>query len=716
MVVTSARLTPDASLNGGTIQYYLSNEDPPVWIEATQAACGDGSGDVCANFDKPVGRAIRWKAVMCSNDFHTTTPELKGLTIKFDYAEAKVHYRAGVVVHDGVAYSGGFRQPGDRGHLFATNLGNATGTSQTGTVYWDAAAKLDAMADGARHVYTVTSDGGQRVDLSAANASSEALHDALGLPVGQTSSEATAAQVATWVRSARFGVGNDGIPLSRHGAVETSTPAVLGPPGKPPWYGFLSFTDKTKWDQFEQAHANRPTLVLYGAKDQMIHAVYTNPSNLTDSRNGEEQWAIVPPKVAAGLVADYFATQTAGELKVTAYPDGSPTLADVQFASDGEFHTVALVGGGNGGRSVFAMDVTDTIAADGTVVGPTPLWTVTPGGSDAGYARSKPVVIRVKIGSDTKYLAVFGTGPDPAASDKGRRVVAVDVETGALMWQFDAECAVTSDIAAFETNDEAEPGDPTFDGSIDRVVFADACGYVYKIDPQVQVPLTEPENGFTQGIGPVTTPSGAVALFSTAATAELGAQRPIVGTIGARADATGRIALFFGTGGLESYDPSKPNAFFAVYADTGELRSSRVGTCTGGRCEKFYGGVVVTSDQVIATRSVDPPIASATCELGETVIEGYALNPDTDGDFVIDFTQTLAAASVAALYGDAGALYTSTLGGTLVRIGAPAATDAGAGPGGPEFGQGEAGQGGGGFDVGAAKTSPFSLLGWFQKL
>ena len=54
MVVTGARLHPDRATNGGTITYYMSNEDPANWIQASD--CGDGSGDVCATFPKSVGR------------------------------------------------------------------------------------------------------------------------------------------------------------------------------------------------------------------------------------------------------------------------------------------------------------------------------------------------------------------------------------------------------------------------------------------------------------------------------------------------------------------------------------------------------------------------------------------------------------------------------------------------------------------------------------
>jgi len=55
--------------------------------------------------------------------------------------------------------------------------------------------------------------------------------------------------------------------------------------------------------------------------------------------------------------------------------------------------------------------------------------------------------------------------------------------TGETMWKFQSECSVTSDIAVFETDDALEEKSSKIDGYIDRAVWADACGNVYKVDP-----------------------------------------------------------------------------------------------------------------------------------------------------------------------------------------------------------------------------------------
>jgi hypothetical protein len=695
-VVTAARLDPDYFLNSGTLTFFVSNEEPPNWIQASD--CGDGSGDLCASFPRPVGREVRWKVEMCSNAAHTRTPELYSVEMTFDYTEAQDYFRAGVTVNDGVAYLGGFRQPGDRGHFYAVNAG-------LDTTYWDVATAIDGMADAARHIYTASTAGNVRLAFAVDNASNASLMSVLG-----AASQAQAASVIAWVRSARFGIGNVGIPLSRLGAVETSTPAVLTRPAIPIWYTFASPGDRGRHNAFSQQNQNRRSLVFFGAKDGMIHAIETS---------GGEAWAFVPPRTASGMIADQTTSLSTGTTQVSAYPDGSPTLTDYRM-TNGQFATALIAGAGNGGKSIVALDVTRTVhPITGATLGPTPLWTATPGDADAGQGHAKPAVARVLVGSAERYFVLAATGiahDNPVAPwSKGRVVVAYDLATGEQVWRFRAACPVTSDISVFETDDELEPGAPTFNGYMDRAIFADACGNVYKLDPARDLDGGWNDNA-AMGSILVEDIAGArqMALFSTAVSpGALGQESPITGTLAVRSDDSTRVAIFFGTGGLESHPVTRQNEFYAVYADTGEIRSKRTGACVGGSCEKFYGGVVVTPEQVILTRTRDPRIGTGTCDVGATVVEALQLDADPSGSFETDFTQTLTSAVMGALYGDAGALYFATLSGDVSRIGTPRARDAGGDststtrP--PQFGEGsESGTG----TVGNADA--LALLGWRQ--
>jgi len=700
MVVTAARISPTMSVpSGASVKFYMSNEDPASWVLASP--CVDKATDYCVAFPNSAGRTVRWKATMCSNTARTVTPTISAIAINFDYTPAEKHFRGGVVVDNGVAYVGAFRQPGDRGDFYAANAG-LTHT------YWDAAVKLDAMNDSARHIYTVSSSGGQRLDFNSSAASSAALRETLGV-----ASEDQALAVIAWQRSARFGLTGGGYIKTKMGAVETSTPAVLSPPTRPLWYPYLTRRGQQEIDAFIDKEKNRPVIVMFGSKDGPLHAVRSDPAHIDSAESGTEVWAYMPARVAVRLVAD----RASGV--ISTFVDGSPTLADVRL-SDGKFHTVAIVPGGSGSSAVFALDVTDTLnGTSGAVSGPTPLWETLPGDDLVGAGQAKPAVARVRIGGAEHFIAILATGPardNPSKPyTKGRDVVAIDIATGQRVWRFRTACPVTGDPVVFETDDEAEPSGAELDGFIDRVVLADSCGYVYKVDPGVSLTGSGAADGWidSRDFGTISTgttdPAGHAveALFSTRYTSgAIGAERPIAGTIGTRIDNTGRVVLFFGTGGLENYDPAKQNEFYAVYADTGEIRNKLVGACTGGRCEKFYGGVVVSTEQVLLTRAIDPPIGTQTCELGNSDVTGLDLD-----DLQVQLSVTTGSASVSSLFGHGGAVYFTTLGGDVVRVGTPVASEAGGEPQGGATGGDNGGQNGQG-----TQSGPLGILGWRQVL
>jgi hypothetical protein len=714
LTVSGACITPSASVPSNTsITYYLNNESPASYqLACTQTPSGFTppltNGQCCVSFASSTGRTLTWKALLDSNTTDGTnvctaigieSPTLSSVVANYTYTQVGQHYKAGVVISDGVSYIGSFTQPGNRGHMY----GLATGD---GTKYYDVATKLDAQAS--RNVYTssLTGTGLTRIDFAPGSPSA-----ALQSRVGATSaSEATS--VINWVLSARFGVGSTTHAATKLGAVQGSTPAVLARPYRPNWYAFLSLAEKSVYDAFATARATRLPLVLFASMDGMIHAVISNASNIFDSHNGQEAWAFVPPYVASNMKSDWQATNTNHTLTVTTYPDGSPALIDYKKAN-GSIATAAVISDGAGSTSVTALDVTDTIDPSTFSVsskGPTPMWSQQPGDSSAGRATSKPGIARVKIGSSERYVVIAGTGVYSTDPSKGMIVSGYNLETGVLMWKYEMDCALTSDITVYETDDDAlfEPGAPVIDGFADRAVFADACGNVYKINPGQDLAGAFMANG---DMGPVALAqkNGRVraALFSTATTATaIGTQRPIVGTIAARTDSSTDMVLFFGTGGLEAQAPSLVNEFYAVYAKDGTVRNKLTGACVSNRCEKFYNGVVVTPSSVIVQRSVDPVIGGGSCDFGSSRVQSYGINDPFAQQFDLTSSGGVPYRAVTGpIYGDAGALYFATVAGSIERIGAPRSPVAG----------GDTTSGAIHASGGSETTyvnAPFTLLGW----
>ncbi len=690
--IDSAVVTPTPAPNlpgDSTIQFEASNDGGTTWSVMSDCDGAAPAGpDYCVTFST-VGTDVRWRAQLCATSDNTQTPQLFGVDASFGYSVADVHFTAGVVVSDGVALAGGYKQPKNIGRFFASNAGLTT-------TYFELGALIDAMADSTRDIYVAYTDS-ELMDLTSANASTTNLQSGLGT-TGTTETD----RLVTWFRDSRFG---EGASATRLGAILSSTAAVATPPVNPYWYNLATSADKSVVDAFITSTSTRATVGYFGSMDGMLHAFDLNVSGGTAT--GAERWALIPNAVANACLSDEAAMNA--DNPPDNYPDGSPTLADVVFA-DNSMHTVLISGMGSGGRSVYAVDVTDPDAPDA-------LWEIYPGGSGsdgAGFSKSKPVIARLNVGGTTRFAVILATSEQSGQVNRGRRIFAYDVETGATLWRFQSadNCYITTDIMAYETDDAGELGTPAKDGYVDFMIAGDSCGNLYKLDPNIDDGSWIESTTGKMGIGSIDSGTDVDSkdvqlFFSTSSTSgAIGATRPIGGTIGAVEQSDGRLVLYFGTGGVVSYPGNQVNEFYAVYADDGSIRDKITGSCTSApvRCEKFYGGVVVTNEQVLLSRATDPYNAGGVCDEGSSVLEGFTLNSLGTSTF----SQTVAGgASVSGLYGDSGAIYTTTMGGNLIRIGNTSAPNAG--DGGSVGGGGSSGGGGAGV-TGAA----LGVFGWRQ--
>jgi hypothetical protein len=675
MTITTVRIDPTVALSphplGGTVTWEASVDNGVTWVSAI--ACADDASEYCATFSTSVGKEIRWRAHLCTDSTRTETPGITGVDIEYSYVTATNHYRAGPIAGDGIIYVGAFRTPGDSGKLFAI-------ADETGSTIWEAGSLLLTQSD--RNLYTVSATN-QRLDFEVASKSDPVFRATLLAP-----DEDTAEDIVDWQRSVRFGAVGDPAVL---GAIENSTGALLTPPQAPYWYIYPQTTpaERTLIDEYLTEQQDRSRLLLVGAKDGALHAFRTNPEDPADPTNGTEAWAFIPFDVAQRLNVDRLAGQ------VQAYPDGAPTLISAKVA--GEWRTILVSGEGNGGRSIYALDVTETIEEDGDVVGPTPLWSFSD--PNMGRTYSKPAVIRVKVGGVEQWLVVFASGSGFGV-DVGDTVYAVDLTTGGLVWRFDlndTDTYIATDITAAETKDETGTA---IDGYVDRLFFGDTKGRIWKLDPAAFT------GSVIDSLGTIDVGLGHNALFSTLVTTNsLGAERAIAGTLAAAPDGSGRLVLFFGTGGTDATPNDVQNEFYAVYADTGEIRS-KLGNAEGVAVgEKFYGGVVYNEGQLIFSSGSDlSGLGLCSPSAGEIV----AIDANT---FAIQFTIPVSSKIVAPLFARNGEIYTVTLRGEVVTTPYTGEPSSGGGGGGGSGG----GTPGGGSGLGGGQTTDaFTVLGWRQ--
>jgi type IV pilus assembly protein PilY1 len=202
----------------------------------------------------------------------------------------------------------------------------------------------------------------------------------------------------------------------------------LVPVGKPafPWDdisnpGYSAF--KTLW-------ANRPTVVYVGANDGMLHAI--------NATNGTELFAYVPSALFNGPngtpAADGLAALGNPTYSHRYFVNSTPTVFDIDLAAtvgssarSADWRSVLVGGLGKGGKSYYAIDVTDpsSMTSETAVAGKV-MWEFTD--PDMGYTYDGPVIAKTR-----KYgwVFVFTSGYNNA--DGRGYLFFVNPRTGALL-------------------------------------------------------------------------------------------------------------------------------------------------------------------------------------------------------------------------------------------------------------------------------------------
>lgn len=150
----------------------------------------------------------------------------------------------------------------------------------------------------------------------------------------------------------------------------------------------------------ENVKVNRPDTLYVGANAGMLHAF--------DAETGQERFAYVPRAVLEKLP-----DMARPEFTSRFYVDGQITVADARIG--GQWKSVLVGALGAGGRSVFALDVTDpaNFGADDV------LWefTIDPtddrGDPDLGHVYGSPSITRL---ADGTWVAIFGNGYNGASN------------------------------------------------------------------------------------------------------------------------------------------------------------------------------------------------------------------------------------------------------------------------------------------------------------
>ncbi|VTU39088.1 Tfp pilus assembly protein, tip-associated adhesin PilY1 [Variovorax sp. PBL-H6] len=188
---------------------------------------------------------------------------------------------------------------------------------------------------------------------------------------------------------------------------------------KPPF----SYTD-TGYVDFVLAKKTRKPAVYVAANDGMLHAF-----SAATADGGTELWAYVPSELMPNL---YRLADAGYESRHRYFVDGAPVIGDIRV---GNTWKTILVGGLNkGGRSYYALDITDP-------EDPKALWEFSD--TNLGLTYGNPVITKNK---DGVWTVVFASGYNNISNGDGKgHLFVLNANTGAKILDIPTTAGTTTD-------------------------------------------------------------------------------------------------------------------------------------------------------------------------------------------------------------------------------------------------------------------------------
>ena len=406
------------------------------------------------------------------------------------------------------------------------------GTIDTAAV-WSAASSLDALPDfnmSSRNILTATpptaASGGSSVSTTGADFTwaglSATQQDALRqTPGGGTPVDVDVAQDRLdYLRGVRSQEQPDGLMRqrdSRLGDIVNSDPQFVHRQD----FGYVLLDQSEAfhgmgvgedYKDFREsaAYQGRAPMVVVGANDGMLHGF-----NATiGAGGGDELFAFVP-----NAAYEHLYELTLPEYSHRFFVDSSPRVSDAWFG--GGWHTIVVGATGAGGKSVFALDVTNPEGMTENSV----LWEFNH--PSLGYTIGQPAVVALPSGG---FGVVVTSGYDTGVDD-------------GTVWILDpADGSIIHSITVTDSGDLGPPlvADLNSDRVADRIYVGDTDGNLWRFDLTGDNP-----SGWRP---PADLRSGTTPLPLFVATDAGGARRPITAPLASAFNDDGLHTIFFGTG------------------------------------------------------------------------------------------------------------------------------------------------------------------------
>ncbi|WP_408099856.1 pilus assembly protein [Stutzerimonas sp. VN223-3] len=364
------------------------------------------------------------------------------------------------------------------GDLLAKAVATDGTVSETPT--WKAATKLDALTNAQMSDRSILTSAPPSTDATSGalisttgrtftwaqlnTAQQEALRQTTG---GALATEQVGQNRLAFIRGDRSMERTDATPnnpfrqrTSRLGDIANSDPQYIYKPNfgysqLPESAGFTSAV-KSAYTTFRASstYQSRPPLVVVGANDGMLHGFNAS----LESSGGNELFAYVPNDLI-----DDLSQLTEPTYSHRYYVDGTPRIGDAWVGS--AWKTLVIGSSGAGGRSIFALDVTNPTAMSSSNV----LWEFTH--PEMGYSLGRPSLVPLSNG---KFGVIVTSGYDRPTNTTSGYVWILDAADGSVLKRFDLPDSgdLGAPLAVDLDNDRVA----------DRIYVADTKGNVWRLD------------------------------------------------------------------------------------------------------------------------------------------------------------------------------------------------------------------------------------------
>jgi type IV pilus assembly protein PilY1 len=530
---------------------------------------------------------------------------------------------------DTLIYQGRFNSGNWTGQLYAFPISS---DGSIGSEVWEASTLIPSeTAVGSRTRNIVTYDGSTGVDFEYdnLNGTQKAALDADILGV----TDSLGADRVDYLRGITAEEGNNGGPfrnrVSLLGDIVNSDPFYVATAD----FGYYNLSENSGNEGLDYRvfredadYLSRTPMLYVGANDGMLHAL--------NADNGNELFAYVPENIYGNLT-----DLTSPDYDHKFYVDGSPRVGDAYLPvstgtcpltatapNNGFCWKSVLVGStGAGGKSVFALDVTDPDNFDAGNV----MWEFTH--SELGTTLGQPTIVRLE--KAPYWYAIFGNGYN--STSHTARLFIVELATGNVAEILDTEVGSAADENGLAS---PQPVDLNGDRITDVIYAGDLHGNMWKFD------VSGNNWGFSYKQG--NTPKPLFQACETGTTSSACAttdRQPITvkPNVGAFPNGTG-VMVYFGTGkyfenddALDVGPSSQMQSFYGVRDNGSQITGSRDTLQVQSIEYEVTSGTLdyrVTSENAVNYASQDgyylDLVSSANGQEGERVVSNAILRRD----------------------------------------------------------------------------------------